>query len=171
MYLQPLSNMACHLLLCGLGLSSALRSRPVPLALVRPTMLTIYTCPPAQNGHCCFLDGTFRPLSWHSANFLTRKKLCDVGVAVCTAELCGGLERRARKRSPPTFHFCVSDDDPLSSSGGIKETDVDIIKVHSTTGLVGKSSCEASCDYGWNLLGMSQSRKQSKKQVSQLCRN
>ncbi|KAF0029480.1 hypothetical protein F2P81_018585 [Scophthalmus maximus] len=51
-------------------------------------MLTIYTCPPAQNGHCCFLDGTFRPLSWHSANFLTRKKLCDVGVAVCTAELC-----------------------------------------------------------------------------------
>lgn len=34
-----------------------------------------------------------------------------------------------RESVTPTFHFCVSDD-PLNSSGGIKENDVSIIKVH-----------------------------------------
>lgn len=40
--------------------------------------------------------------------------------------------RESQQELAPTFHFYVSDD-PLNSSGGIKENDADAIKVHCAT--------------------------------------
>lgn len=61
------------------------------------------------------------------------RKLYDVGgdlMCSVRAEEQRWVEGRAGEMFTPTFHLCVTDD-PLNSSEGIKETDVNIIKVSS----------------------------------------